>query len=31
MRQATNVPNAGMINMRAPVNQFAHARTFAAG
>jgi hypothetical protein len=28
MRQATNVPNAGMINMRAPVNQFAHARAF---
>lgn len=28
MRQATNVPNASMINMRAPVNQFAHARAF---
>jgi hypothetical protein len=28
MRQATNVPNAGMINMRAPVNQFAHARAY---
>ncbi len=28
MRQATNVPNASMISMRAPVNQFAHARAF---
>src|SRR5215831_20030077 len=28
MRQATNVPDAATINMRAPVNQFAHARTF---
>ena len=28
MRQATNVPNAGMINMRAPINQIAHARAF---
>src|SRR5262249_42946535 len=28
MRQATNVPNANTIPMRAPVNQFAHARTY---
>jgi hypothetical protein len=28
MRQATNVPNAVAINMRAPVNQFAHARAY---
>ena len=28
MRQATNVPDAATINMRAPVNQFAHGRTF---
>src|SRR5215471_9730468 len=25
MRQATNVPDAVTVNMRAPVNQFAHA------
>jgi hypothetical protein len=31
MRQATNVPNAAAINMRAPVNQFAHARSFPRG
>jgi len=28
MRQATNVPNAHTVNMRAPVNQFAHARAY---
>ena len=28
MRQATNVPNAATGNMRAPVNQFAHARAY---
>ena len=28
MRQATNVPNANRISLRAPVNQFAHARTY---
>ena len=28
MRRATNVPNANTIPMRAPVNQFAHARTY---
>ena len=28
MRQATNVPDAKTINMRAPVNQFAHARAY---
>jgi hypothetical protein len=28
MRQATNVPNAATIPMRAPVNQFAHARAY---
>jgi len=28
MRQATDVPNAHTVNMRAPVNQFAHARTY---
>jgi hypothetical protein len=28
MRQTTNVPDAGTINMRAPVNQFAHARAY---
>jgi hypothetical protein len=28
MRQATNVPDASTIPMRAPVNQFAHARTY---
>ncbi|TWB04449.1 DUF1254 domain-containing protein [Bradyrhizobium stylosanthis] len=28
MRQSTNVPNAGAIPLRAPVNQFAHARTY---
>ena len=28
MRQATNVPNANMINMRAPVNQLAHRAPF---
>ncbi len=30
MRQATNVPDAGTINMRAPINQFAHARAYPA-
>jgi hypothetical protein len=28
MRQATNVPDAATVNMRAPVNQFAHARAY---
>lgn len=28
MRQATNVPDTSTINMRAPVNQFAHARAY---
>src|SRR5262245_45653698 len=28
MRQSTNVPNANTIPLRAPVNQFAHARTY---
>src|SRR5262249_3083466 len=28
MRQATNVPNAGTVPLRAPINQFAHARTY---
>ncbi len=28
MRQATNVPDTATINMRAPVNQFAHARAY---
>lgn len=28
MRQATNVPDAATTNMRAPVNQFAHARAY---
>lgn len=28
MRQATNVPNANTIALRAPVNVFAHARTY---
>src|SRR5262245_52607121 len=28
MRQATNVPDANTISLRAPVNQFAHARTY---
>jgi hypothetical protein len=28
MRQSTNVPNANTIPMRAPINQFAHARTY---
>jgi hypothetical protein len=28
MRQATNVRDAATINMRAPINQFAHARTY---
>jgi hypothetical protein len=28
MRQATNVPNAEAVNMRAPLNQFAHARAY---
>ncbi|MFZ1923218.1 MAG: DUF1254 domain-containing protein [Xanthobacteraceae bacterium] len=28
MRQATNVPRAGVVNMRAPINQFAHARAY---
>jgi hypothetical protein len=30
MRQATNVPDAATIIMRAPVNQFAHARAYPA-
>lgn len=28
MRQATNVPDAASVNMRAPANQFAHARAY---
>jgi hypothetical protein len=28
MRQVTNVPNATTVPMRAPINQFAHARTY---
>ena len=28
MRQATNVPDAASVNLRAPVNQFAHARAY---
>ncbi|XQQ07405.1 MAG: DUF1254 domain-containing protein [Leptolyngbya sp. IPPAS B-1204] len=28
MRQATNVPDAASINMRAPINQFAHVRSY---
>ncbi|WFU54364.1 DUF1254 domain-containing protein [Bradyrhizobium pachyrhizi] len=28
MRQSTNVPNANTVPLRAPVNQFAHARTY---
>jgi hypothetical protein len=28
MRQATNVPDAKTVNMRAPLNQFAHARAY---
>ncbi|BCP55598.1 membrane protein [Kaistia sp. 32K] len=28
MRQATNVPDAQTINLRAPVNRFAHARAY---
>jgi hypothetical protein len=28
MRQATNVPNAKTVNLRAPINQFAHARIY---
>jgi hypothetical protein len=28
MRQSTNVPDSATINMRAPVNQFAHARAY---
>jgi hypothetical protein len=28
MRQATNVPDATTVNLRAPVNQFAHARAY---
>lgn len=28
MRQVTNVPNATSVNLRAPVNQFAHARAY---
>jgi hypothetical protein len=28
MRQATNVPDAASINMRAPLNQFAHVRSY---
>jgi len=31
MRQSTNVPNANTIPLRAPVNQFAHARTYPRG
>jgi hypothetical protein len=28
MRQATNVPDADTVSMRAPINQFAHARAY---
>ncbi len=28
MRQSTNVPDATTVNLRAPVNQFAHARAY---
>src|SRR5215813_10618244 len=28
MRQSTNVPNANTTALRAPINQFAHARTY---
>src|SRR5215475_2976543 len=28
MRQSTNVPNANTVPLRAPLNQFAHARTY---
>jgi hypothetical protein len=28
MRQATNVPDVSTINMRAPINQFAHVRAY---
>lgn len=28
MRQSTNAPDAGTIPLRAPINQFAHARTY---
>src|SRR5262245_1665231 len=28
MRQSTNVPDANTIPLRAPINQFAHARTY---
>jgi hypothetical protein len=28
MRQATNVPDATTVNLRAPINQFAHARSY---
>jgi len=28
MRQATNVPSAGSMPLRAPINQFAHARAY---
>src|SRR5262245_66537334 len=28
MRQSTNVPNVNTIALRAPINQFAHARTY---
>src|SRR5499427_7678132 len=28
MRQSTNIPNANTIPLRAPINQFAHARTY---
>lgn len=28
MRQATNVPDAATTNMRAPINEFAHARAY---
>lgn len=30
MRQVTNVPDARTVNMRAPFNQFAHARAYPA-
>lgn len=30
MRQATNVPNATTVPMRAPINQFAHFRSYPA-
>lgn len=31
MQQATNVPNASTVPMRAPVNQFAHFRSYPPG